>query len=144
MTTAKTEAVKQLDRGQWVRLGAIAAAGGVIAVLIVQAVALAIWPDIALFRPLDSYVRSAIFTIVPAIGATALLAWLVAHRSQPVKTFIIISVVFLGLSIIPDYILPDPNRTFLASTVTASLHFVAAAVIIPVLVIGYQRQLENL
>ncbi len=144
MTTTSTETVKQLDRGQWLRLGAIATAGSVIAVLIVQAIALAIWPDIALFRPLDSYVRSAIFTIVPAIGATALLAWLAARRAQPIKTFLVIAIVFLGLSIIPDYLLPDPNRTFLASTVTASLHFVAAAVIISVLVGGYQRQIESM
>lgn len=128
-----------LKNGDWVKLGITAAIVSIIAVLIVQALAIAIWPELALFAPLDSYIRSAIFTLVPAIGATALLAWLVAKQTQAVKKFITISAVVLIISIIPDYILPVEHKTMLASSITAFLHMVAALVIVPVLVIGYQR-----
>jgi hypothetical protein len=134
-----TQSKVALKNGDWVKLGINATIMSIIAILIVQALAIAIWPDIALFAPLDSYIRSAIFTLVPAIGATALLAWLAAKQIQPVKKFIAISVVVLVISIIPDYILPVEHKTVLASSVTAFLHVVAALVIVPVLVIGYQR-----
>ena len=129
-----------LKAGDWVKLGALAAVIAIVAVLIVQTIAIAIWPEIALFEPLASFVRAAIFTLVPAIIATALFAWLVGHVKQPVRTFIIISVVVLIISFIPDYILPIPHKTFLASTVAAFLHVVAAIPIVAVLVLGYQKQ----
>jgi hypothetical protein len=129
-----------LSRNQWVQLGATAVVASVVAVLIVQAVAIAIWSEIALFKPLDSYVRSALFTAVPAILATILFAWLTRHRPHPERTFTIIATVVLLLSIIPDYLLPVEYKTFLASSVTAFLHVVAALVTVFVLVRGYQRQ----
>ena len=138
-----TQTKVTIKNGDWIKLGINAAIVGIIAVLITQALAIAIWPEIALFAPLDSYIRSAIFILVPVIGATALLAWLVAKQSQPVKKFITISVVLLILSIIPDYILPVQYKTVLASSVTAFLHVVAAVVTVPMLVIGYQRQTDR-
>lgn len=135
-----TQTKVNIKNGDWVRLGINAAIVSIIAVLIVQALAIAIWPEIALFAPLDSYLRSAIFTLVPAIGATALLAWLVANQAKAVKKFITISVVVLIISIIPDYILPVEHKTVLASSVTAFLHMVAAVITVLMLVIGYQRQ----
>lgn len=69
----------------WAKLGINAAVVSIIAVLIGQTLAIAIWPEIALFAPLDSYLRAVIFTVIPVIGATALLAWLVAKQTQPVK-----------------------------------------------------------
>lgn len=140
MTTINMQTNTQLDRNQWVRLGAVTAVTSVIAVLIVQVVALTIWPDIALFKPLDSYARAAVFTAIPAIAATALLAWLARRQADPVPTFLKISAVVLVISIIPDYLLPVEYKTFLASTVTAFLHVVAAVVTISVLVMGYRRQ----
>lgn len=140
MTTLQVNTNTQLDRNQWLKLGVATAVLSVIAVLIVQVVAIAIWPDIALFKPLDSYARTAVFTAVPAIAATALFAWLARRRADPVPTFLKISAVVLVLSIIPDYLLPVEYKTFLASTVTAFLHVVAAAVTVSVLVIGYRRQ----
>jgi hypothetical protein len=139
MTTITTQTGRQVDRKNWLRLGLIATAASVVAVLIIQFLALAIWPDIALFKPLDSYARTAVFTAVPAIGATILLAWLAARKPDPLKTFIRISIVVLIISIIPDYLLPVPNKTLLASTVTAFMHVVAAIVIVGVLVSGYRR-----
>jgi hypothetical protein len=110
-----------------------------VAVLAVQAVALTFWPEIALFKPLDNYARSALFVFVPAMAATAIFAWLVRQRPQPVRDFIRLSAVVLLLSFIPDYILPDVNKTVLASTVAASLHVVAGLIIVLGLVLGYQR-----
>jgi hypothetical protein len=124
---------------QWLVLGLTTSAAAIIGVLIVRAVALTIWPDAVLFQPLDSVARSAIFTLVPALVATGLLAWLARHSAEPVRTFMWISLVVLVLSFIPDYILPVPNRSFIASTIAAFLHVVAAAIIVPILVFGYQR-----
>ena len=140
MTTMNVPSNVRLDKNQWFRLGLVAAVASVIAVLIVQMVAVAIWPEIALFKPLDSLARTALFTLIPAIGATVLFAWLARRKTNPVPAFLMISVVVLLLSIIPDYLLPVEYKTFLASSVTAALHVVAAAVIVSVLVTGYRRQ----
>lgn len=137
---AKTQDNANMARSDWLKLGLITAATSIVAVLAVQALAVALWPEIALFAPLDSYVRSAIFTLVPVVGATALLAWLVERRARPVQTFIIISGVVLLVSFIPDYILPVPHKTLLASSVAAFLHVVAGVFTVLLLVIGYQRR----
>lgn len=130
----------QLTRGQWAKLGLVTALVSIVAVLLVQAIAIAIWPEIAQFGPLDSYLRSAVFTLVPVLGATAVFAWLAERSAEPVATFVKLSVVVLVISIIPDYILPVPNKTLLASSVTAFLHVVAGAITILMLVTGYRRQ----
>lgn len=129
----------RLTTGQWAMLGVAAAVAAIAAVLIVMALALSIWPDAALFRPLESYPRAALFTLVPALAATALLAWLAARRENPTGAFVRVAVVVLLLSFIPDYMLPVPNRTLLTSTIAAFLHLVAATVIVAVLVTGYRR-----
>lgn len=129
-----------LQKSQWLTIGLMAALSSVAAVLVVQAIALAIWPGIASFPPLDNMARTALFTAVPAFGATGVLAWLARRRQQPVAAFLKISAVVLLLSIIPDYALPAPNKTLLASTVTALLHVVAALVTVFVIVAAYRRQ----
>lgn len=139
MTTLNLPATHRPKTGQWILMGAVAALLAAAAVLAVQWIALAIWPEAALFKPLDSYARSALFTIVPALGATALFAWLAARRPNPVGAFVRIAIVVLLLSFIPDYLLPVPDRTFLASSIAAFMHVVAAAVIVGVLVAGYRR-----
>lgn len=140
MTTINTQLNVQLDRDQWLRLGLITAVAGVIAVLIVQWLVIAIWPAIALFKPLDSYARTALFTFAPAVGATAVFAWLSRRNANPVQSFLKIATVVLVFSIIPDYLLPVEHKTILASSVTAFLHVVAAAVIVSILSVGYRRQ----
>lgn len=139
MTALKATSRSTPTAGQWLVLGALAAAVATAAVLIVLAIAIAIWPDIALFKPLDSYARAALFTIIPAFAATGLFAWLAARRADPVRAFLRIAAVVLLLSFIPDYLLPVPDKTFLASTVAAFLHIVAAVAIAGVLVSGYRR-----
>lgn len=136
------QAGTRLTKGEWVKLGLMAAAASIVAVLAVQALAITIWPEIARFAPLDNYFRSAIFTLVPALVATALFAWLVGRTARPARTFVIISVVVLLISFIPDYTLPVPHKTLLASSVAAFLHVVAAVITVSVLVTGYRRRTE--
>lgn len=141
MTMMNPQATSQPDWNQWIRIGSVAAVLSILAVLITQWLAIALWPAIALFKPLDSYLRTAIFTAVPTAVATALFAWLAAHKPQPVQKFLIISAVVLLLSFIPDYLLPVPYKTMLASSVAAFLHVVAAVVIVTVLIIGYRQMI---
>lgn len=129
-----------MTSSDWVKWGFLAAAASIAAVLVVQALAISAWPEIALFGPLDNFVRSAIFTLVPVIVATGLFAWLAGRVARPARTFIIISIVVLIISFIPDYAAPIPNKTMLASTVAAFLHVVAAVVTVSLLVTGYRRQ----
>lgn len=138
-TSSPARVAGQPSLRQWLILGITAAAAAIVGVLIVQAAALAIWPEAALFRPLESYARSALFTLAPALIATGLLAWLARRSADPTALFVRISLVALLLSFIPDYILPVPNRTMIASTIAAVLHVVAAAIIVPILVRGYRR-----
>ncbi|MBK7216607.1 MAG: hypothetical protein IPH95_05930 [Candidatus Promineofilum sp.] len=139
MTTLKANTRPVPATGQWIILGALAAMLAAAAVLTVLALAVAFWPDIALFKPLDSYARATLFTIIPAFVATGLFAWLAHHRAAPERTFLRIAAVVLLLSFIPDYLLPVPHRTILASSIAAFLHLIAATVIIAVLVGGYRR-----
>ncbi|MEK7784016.1 MAG: hypothetical protein AAB658_01165 [Chloroflexota bacterium] len=142
-STIRRQPTAHIETKAWAQIGLMAAVVSIMIVLLVQALALAVWPDIALFKPLDSYARSALFVLVPVIGATAVFAWLVGHREQPARDFIAISAVVLLASIIPDYALPDANKTLLASTVTAFLHGVAGIMTVVVLIIGYQRQAKQ-
>lgn len=139
MTTLNVQARRGLEAGQWLAIGVVAAALAAVAVVVVQWLALRIWPEAALFKPLDSFARSVVFTIVPALGATGVFAWLASRRADPVKAFIRIAGVVLLLSLIPDYLLPVPDKTFLASSIAAFMHVVAAVVIVSVLVAGYRR-----
>jgi hypothetical protein len=143
MTALNAASRSKPATAQWLALGALAAVVATAAVLIVLALAIAIWPDIALFKPLDSYARAALFTIIPAFAATGLLAWLAARRADPVRAFVRIAAVVLLLSFIPDYLLPVPDKTLLASTVAAFLHVIAAAAIVGVLVGGYRRLINR-
>jgi len=146
MTTAPTTDSRSHTDGdaapawrRWLIPGAMAAVGAAIAVVIVQAAAIAVWPDIASFRLLDNLARSALFAAVPAVVATGIFAWMVGNRREPVRDFMVLAGVVLVLSVIPDYTAPVEGKTFLASTVTAFLHVVAAVVTVGVLVRAYRR-----
>ena len=142
-STIRRQPTAQVETKAWAQIGLVAAVVSIATVLVVQALAIVIWPNIALFKPLDSYARSALFILVPAIGATAVFAWLVSRREQPVRDFITLATVILLASIIPDYALPDASKTLLASTVTAFLHVVAGVMTVALLIIGYQRQAKQ-
>lgn len=137
LTQAESKQTRVLAR-DWFNLGRRAVLLSVVAVIITQVVAVAIWPDIALFEPLNSYARSALFTAVPVAFATALFAFLSSRVRQPAKVFNNIAITVLVISLIPDYLLPVANKTFLASSVTAFLHVVAGVITILVLQRGYK------
>jgi hypothetical protein len=129
-----------LELKAWAQLGAAAAAASIAGVLIVQALALVLWPEVARFKPLDNYARSALFTLVPALGATFVFAQLSRRTANPVPALVRIAAVVLLASFIPDYLIPDPNKTWLASTVAAGLHLVAGLLTTGVLVAGYRHK----
>ncbi len=139
MFTSTKAMPKSLSRNHWINLGVQALIFSVPTVVITQAIALLIWPDIRLFEPLNSFGRSALFTAVPVIGATLLFAFLYSRIAQPKKLFNRIAFMVLVISIIPDYLLPVPHKTFLASTVTAFLHVVAGVITILVLQQGVRE-----
>jgi hypothetical protein len=116
------------------------ATASVVAVLVVQVIALTIWPELASFKPLDSYPRTALFTLVPALGATAVFAWLVKHQSRPVKKFLVLSAVLLLLSFIPDYVLPLENKSLLGSTVAAFMHLTAGISTVGTILFSHQSR----
>jgi succinate dehydrogenase/fumarate reductase cytochrome b subunit len=128
-----------LTTRRWFRIGLQAATGSILAVLLTQTVILAIAPELAAFKPLDNFARSALFTGIPAIIATAVFAWLVKTKDQPVAKFLWIAAGFLLLSFIPDYLLPIPNRTLVASTAAAFLHLVAGIVTVSLILASYAR-----
>lgn len=148
MTTQSTlnrppRSTAHVDGKAWAQNGLVAAVASIVAVLLAQALAMAVWPEIALFKPLDSYARSALFVLVPAIGATAVFAWLVGRRERPLRDFVALAAVVLLISIIPDYAIPDANKTLLASTVTAFLHVLAGVITVTLLIAGYRRQMSE-
>lgn len=139
-TIAKQEINTNMKRGEWMKIGLKTALLSIISVLVIQVIARAIWPEIALFKPLESYPRAALFTLVPAIGATVVFAWMTKHVNKPVRKFIILSSVLLLLSFIPDYALPLENKTFLSSSVAAFMHLVAGVVTVATILSGYRKQ----
>lgn len=138
-TISESRSPVSLTTTQWLGIGLQAGIGAVLAVLLVQAAILAFAPGLAVFQPLGNYARSALFTFVPALGATLVFAWLVKNRERPVGKFLWISLVVLLLSFIPDYALPIPEKTFLASTAAAFLHLVAGIVTVVLILSGYFR-----
>lgn len=131
--------VQTPDRADWLRLGIGAALLSAAAVVISQLTALAIWPELIAFEPLNLPPRSALLTALPALAAAGVLAWLDRRVRRPARAFVLISAAVLLLSIPPDYLLPIAGKTLLASTVTAALHVVAGAVTIAVLLAGYRN-----
>lgn len=132
-------AIHAPDRVEWLRLGIGAAILSAAAVVISQLTALAIWPELVAFEPLNLPPRSALFTALPALGAAGVLAWLDRRVRRPARVFVLISAVVLALSIPPDYLLPIAGKSLLASTVTAALHVVAGAVTVAILLVGYRN-----
>ncbi len=146
MTTriiSETRKPARLTTTGWLSIGLAAALGSILAVLLAQIIILALWPELAFFKPFDSYARSALFTLIPAIGATAVFARLVKTQDQPAAKFLWIAAGFLLLSFIPDYLLPIPNRTLPASTAAVFLHLIAGVVTVALILIGYKRSIQS-
>jgi Family of unknown function (DUF6069) len=69
----------------------------------------------------------AVATLIPAIGAGALLAIMGRFLKQPLRIFQIVALVFLVVSMIPSMTLPVPLGTRLA---LSAMHIVAGAAIV--------------
>lgn len=137
-TSSFAPVIQPIPWTDWLRLAIGAAIVSAAAVVISQLTAFAVWPELALFDPLNSPPRSALFTALPAFGAAGVFAWLDRRVTRPEPMFLLISLIVLAISIVPDYLLPFAGKTFLASTVTAALHVVAAVSTVTVLVVGYR------
>lgn len=145
MTTriiSNTRKPARLTITRWLWIGIRAALGSILAVLLAQAAILALWPELVAFKPLESYARSALFTLILAIVATAIFACLVKNQEHPEARFLWIAAGFLLLSFIPDYLLPVPYRTLLASTTAAFLHLIAGIVTVTLILTGYRRSIS--
>ena len=138
-TVSDTQKTAELTTSRWIRIGLQAAIAAILAVLLTQAIILAWRPELAAFKPLDSFARTALFTLIPAMGATAVFAWLVKKQDQPQAKFLWIAAGFLLISFIPDYLLPVPNRTLAGSTAAAFMHLVAGIVTVAMILAGYAR-----
>lgn len=121
----------------------MAAVLSVAAVLLAQVVALTLRPELVEFKPLDSYPRTVLFTVIPALGATAVFAWLARRGGEPVATFLPIAAVVLLISFIPDYALALPGKTLLGSTVAAFMHVVAGIVTVAAIVFSSRKQVDR-
>jgi hypothetical protein len=142
-TISSIQKPARLTKPRWLRIGIQAAFAAILAVLVIQSVILSLWPDLAAFKPLDSYARSVMFTFIPAMAATAVFAWLVKNQEQPMVKFLWIAAGVLLLSFIPDYLLPIPNRTLAGSTAAALLHLTAGIVTVSLILAGYALSAKN-
>jgi hypothetical protein len=141
-TKVKRQEAHRLPGKRWFLIGITTGVVAAAVVLIVQFIALGLFPEAAAFKPLESYSRSAVFTLVPALVATGLFARLVHSRDNPVGIFLKIALAVLLISFVPDYLLRDPNKTFLASSIAAFLHVIAAAVITTGIIFGYKKSIR--
>src|SRR5262249_14899203 len=70
---------------------------------------------------------------VLAVGAVLVYAALLRFSRTPVRTYTIVSAVVLVLSLIPDFMLAASGTSITQVAVFVVMHFVAAAVIVPML-----------
>jgi hypothetical protein len=141
-TKVKRQEARRLSGKRWFFIGITTGVAAAAVVLIVQFIALGLFPEAAAFKPLESYPRSAVFTLVPALVATGLFARLVHSRDNPVGIFLKIAIAVLLISFVPDYLLRDPNKTFLASSIAAFLHVIATFVITTGIIFGYKKSIR--
>ncbi len=75
--------------------------------------------------------RYTLFTIIPVIAATVLYGWLVRrkHSRQPVRTFIIISLIVLIVSFVPHFFMLSAEDALVPGILALSvMHVVPATV----------------
>lgn len=113
-----------------VGLGTVVAA--VLANVIVYYIGSAIVDYDPQFVVLNDVSATILFTVVPAIVAVLLYAGLLRFAVNPARTFTIIAVVVLIVSLIPDilYIPTVPGSTVGQTAILIVMHIVAAAVIV--------------
>lgn len=102
------------------------------------------WPRIgirtALFEPLYSYPRSTLFSLVQAIGATGVSAWMAKRQNQPAKKILNLISVLQPLSFVPDFARRLENKTMLGIRAAAFMHLAAGVIIVATIVTGNRIQ----
>ena len=126
---APNEKVVGLSRLWWVGLLVIVVATVVNIVLALGATAL--FASLATFSPLGAGTIG-LFTVVGALGAVIVFAWLGRFAQRPIHLFRIVAIAVLVLSLIPDILLlvqpVFPSTTMAGVAALMFLHIVTAAI----------------
>jgi hypothetical protein len=124
----------QLKKLWWV--GPLTVLAAIIGVLIVRMIAMAILqPPYA--PGLAMAVIPIVLTLVLCTGAVIVFALVASFAKNPVRTFIIISVVFLFISFIPDLMVPSmplPGATWGYAITLMIMHVVAGFITVYMLI----------
>ena len=126
----------QLKKLWWV--GPLTVLSAVIGVLIVRAIAMAILPPP--YGPgLEMIMVPIVLTVVFCTGGVIVFALVGRFAKNPVRTFIIISIVFLLVSFIPDLMVPMlgvsmPGATWGYAITLMIMHIVAGLITVYMLI----------
>ena len=134
MSTASTTSSIQLKKLWWV--GPLTVLASVIGVLIVRAIAMAILPPP--YAPgLEMIMASISLTVVFCAAAVIVFALVARYAKNPVRTYVIISSIFLVISFLPDIAvvsMPIPGAGWPYSITLMIMHVVAGFITVFMLI----------
>jgi hypothetical protein len=134
MSTASTTSSIQLKKLWWV--GPLTVLAAVIGVLIVRAIAMAILPPP--YAPgLEVIMASISLTVVFCAAAVIVFALVARYAKNPVRTYVIISSIFLVISFLPDIAvvsMPIPGAGWPYSITLMIMHVVAGFITVYMLI----------
>jgi hypothetical protein len=134
MSTASTTSSIQLEKLWWV--GPLTVLAAVIGVLIVRAIAMAILPPP--YAPgLEVIMASISLTVVFCTAAVIVYALVARYAKNPVRTYVIISSIFLVISFLPDIAvvsMPIPGAGWPYSITLMIMHVVAGFITVYMLI----------
>jgi hypothetical protein len=142
MTTStlkpNTQSTENIQRVRFARLwwvGLLAILLSVIATLVVRAIGVALITVSPEFVPLSMFQATVFFTVTGVLAAIIVFAIVGRFARQPVRTYTIIAIVALLLSLVPDVMIfvdpanaPFPGATQAGAVVLMVQHVVAAIV----------------
>ena len=147
MTQQSSQHHQPLSIGRIVTYGIIAIVGSIVANLIVRAIGLAIINVSPAFDPLADMGATILFTSMLVFVAVIVFAVVDRKASDPVRTFNMIALIALALSLIPDVMMilspssfPFTGISFGAVVILMVQHVVAYAVTVYVLTVLAYRQ----
>lgn len=134
MSTASTTSSIQLKKLWWV--GPLTVLASVIGVLIVRAIAMATLPPP--YAPgLEMIMASISLTVVFCTAAVIVFALVARYAKNPVRTYVIISSIFLVISFLPDIAvvsMPIPGAGWPYSITLMIMHVVAGFITVYMLI----------
>lgn len=134
MSTASTTSSIQLKKLWWV--GPLTVLASVIGVLIVRAIAMAILPPP--YAPgLEVIMASISLTVVFCAAAVIVFALVARYAKNPIRTYMIISSIFLVISFLPDIAvvsMPMPGAGWPYSITLMIMHVVAGFITVYMLI----------